>query len=71
MRRWLLDFGALALILFSAIANYHKGDFMKVVVAAAALVLLGHIIVGACRGLLWLLRTLIIADLNEKLRKEG
>lgn len=70
MKDWLVNFGLLALWLYAAIAHYHQGDFMKIVVAALAVVLLGHIIVGVCKGLFWLLKTLIIADLNEKLRKE-
>lgn len=69
MRGWLINAGLLSLFLYSAIANYHRGDVAKIIAAGAALALLGHIVVGVCRGLLWLLRTLIVADLNEKLKK--
>jgi len=70
MKRWLITFGLLALWSYTAIANYHRGDFMKIVVAALALILLGHIIFGVCKGMLWLLQTLIVADLREKLRRD-
>lgn len=70
MKRWVINFALLTLWLCAAIAHYHRGEFFKVIAAGIALAFLGHIIVGVCRGLLWLLRTLIIADMSNKLRKE-
>lgn len=70
MRSWLLDLGYVALWWFLVIENYHRGDFMKWIALALFVATILFIIYSVCKGLLWLLRTLIIADLNEKLRKE-
>jgi hypothetical protein len=66
MRKWLVKLASLLLAAYFAVANYNDGDLGKIIVAGVALMLIDHIVIGVWRGLLWI----IVADLNEKLRKD-
>ena len=70
MKAWLLTCAIALIASYMTVAQYHKGDFHKVIAIVALLFLLWHIIFGICKGLFWLLNILIIADMKQKLKQK-
>ena len=64
-----MSFLTLASWTYVSIIHYHHNEFTKIVAFIILLTLIGHIIVGIGRGLLWLLENLIIMDLENKLKR--